>query len=259
MAGTNSTRASDLAPGPAIVLVEPQLGENIGAAARAMLNCGLTEMRLVRPRDGWPNPKAFSSSAGADAVLEAAMVYRNTGEAIADLQTVYATTARHRDMVKPVMTPTAAAAEMRAEMAAGHKVGILFGRERTGLTNPDVTRANTIITAPLNPAYSSLNLGQSVLLVAWEWLKSGDATPPVEHVTGGSFPATHEDVRDLLEHIDRELDAAEFYRHPDQRPAMQQNLRNIFSRARLTDQETRTLRGVVARMASLRRRLAKKI
>lgn len=256
MAGTDSTKTADLSPGPAIVLVEPQMGENIGAAARAMLNCGLTDLRLVRPRDGWPNQKAIASAAGADQVIETAKVYRNTAEAVADLHRVYATTARRRDMVKPVYTPTAAAEEMRAEVALGHGVGVLFGRERSGLANPDVTRAHGVVTAPLNPAYSSLNLGQSVLLIAWEWLKAGDATPAIEHTTGDSTPAALASVEGLLNHLDAELDAAEFYRSRDQRPAMQQNLRNVFARARLTEQETQTLRGVVARMAALRRRLS---
>lgn len=255
MAGTDQTKAAPLPPGPAIVLVEPQMGENIGAAARAMLNCGLTDLRLVRPRDGWPNQKAVSASAGADAVVDAAKVYRNTAEAIADLHVVYATTARRRDMVKPVYTPTAAAREMRTEMAAGRNAGVLFGRERSGLANHDVMRAQAIVTAPLNPAYSSLNLGQSVLLIAWEWLNAGDETMAIEHPTGDSTPAPQKDVEALLEHLDTELDAAEFYRSRDQRPAMQQNLRNIFQRARMTEQETQTLRGVVARMAALRRRL----
>ncbi len=256
MAGTDSTKATALPPGPAVILVEPQMGENIGAAARAMLNCGLTDLRLVRPRDGWPNQKAVSASAGADQVVDGARVYRNTAEAVADLHRVYATTARRRDMVKPVMTPTAAAEEMREEMAAGHRVGVLFGRERSGLANHDVMRANAILTAPLNPAYSSLNLGQSVLLVAWEWLKSGDRTLPIEHLVGDSEPAAQEEINGLLNHLDAELDAAEFYRSPDQRPAMQQNLHNIFARARLTAQETQTLRGVVARMGALRRKFS---
>ncbi len=255
MAGTDTTKSGPLDPGPAIILVEPQMGENIGAAARAMLNCGLTELRLVRPRDGWPNPKAFSSAAGADIVVENAQVFRNTAEAVADLHVVYATTARRRDMVKPVYTPGAAAEEMRREIGGGRRVGVLFGRERSGLANHDVMRAQAIVTAPLNPAYSSLNLGQSVLLIAWEWLKSGDATPAVEHVMGDSEPASQGAVEGLLNHLDAELDAAEFYRSADQRPAMQQNLRNVFSRARLTEQEAQTLRGVVARMAALRRRL----
>lgn len=256
MAGTNSSRITELDPGPAIILVEPQMGENIGAAARAMLNCGLTDLRLVRPRDGWPNQKAVSASAGADRVVDAARVYRNTAEAVADLQLVYATTARQRDMVKPVMTPEAAAQEIRHELAAGLQAGILFGRERSGLANHDVMRAGAVITAPLNPAYSSLNLGQSVLLMAWEWLKTGDSTPAVEFPTEDSPPATQASVNGLLEHLDRELDAANFYRSPDQRPATQQNIRNIFTRARLTEQETKTLRGVVARMAALRRRIS---
>jgi tRNA/rRNA methyltransferase len=243
-----------LPSGPTVILVEPQLGENIGAAARAMLNCGLTDLRIVRPRDGWPNQKAASSSAGADSVVDAARVYPTTADAIADLQIVLATTARRRDMVKPVLTPARAAEVMRAEMTRGAGAGILFGRERSGLANHDVMRAQAIITAPLNPAYSSLNLGQSVLLIAWEWLKSGDDTPAEELPMGGTDYAAQGSVDALMNHLDAELDAAQFYRTAGQRPAMQQNLRNIFARARITEQEVKTLRGVVARMAALRRR-----
>lgn len=257
MAGTDTTKETPLPPGPAIILVEPQMGENIGAAARAMLNCGLTDLRLVRPRDGWPNQKAASSSAGADTVIDAARVYPTTADAIADLQVVLATTARRRGMVKPILTPTRAAETLRAEMAIGKGAGILFGRERSGLANHDVMRAQAIITAPLNPAYSSLNLGQSVLLVAWEWLKAGDNTPAEELPIGGTDFADQGSVDALMNHLDVELDVAQFYRSANQRPAMQQNLRNIFARAQITEQEVRTLRGVVARMAALRRRLAK--
>ena len=222
-----------------------------------MLNCGLTELRIVRPRDGWPNLKAVSSSAGADSVVEAAKVYRNTPEAIADLQVVYATTARRRDMVKPIYTPDAAIADMRQNMAGDRKVGVLFGRERSGLSNHDVSQAQAIITAPLNPAYSSLNLGQSVLLIAWEWLKSGDNTALVELPMGGSVPAPQASTEALMNHLDVELQAAKFYRSVDQRPAAVQHLRNIFARAAMTDQETSMLRGVVARMAALRRKLSR--
>ncbi len=256
MSRRNSSTVPHLELTPAIILVEPQLGENIGAAARAMLNCGLTELRLVRPRDGWPNPKAASASAGADSVVENAQVYRNTRESIADLHLVFATTARARDMVKPVYTPTGAAKEIRQAIQKNHKVGILFGRERSGLTNHDVMQAQGIITAPLNPAYSSLNLGQSVLLIAWEFLKTGDNTPEVEEVLGDGQLARQAQVQGLIEHLNEELDVASFYRSPDQRPAMQQNLHNIFSRARLTEQETKTLRGVVARLAALRRKIS---
>ncbi len=257
MAGTNSSKTAELHPGPAIILVEPQMGENIGAAARAMLNCGLTDLRLVRPRDGWPNQKAASSSAGADIVIDAARVYPTTADAIADLQVVLATTARRRDMVKPIFTPTRAAEVMRAEIASGNNAGILFGRERSGLANHDVMRAQAIITAPLNPAYSSLNLGQSVLLVAWEWLKAGDETPAEELPLDESNFATQASVNAFMDHLDVELELAKFYRSPNQKPAMQQNLRNIFARSRITEQEVRTLRGVVARMAALRRRVSR--
>lgn len=257
MAGTDTSKTAPLPPGPAVILVEPQMGENIGAAARAMLNCGLTDLRIVRPRDGWPSQKAASASAGADSVIDAARVYPTTADAIADLQFVLATTARRRGMVKPILTPTRAAETMRAEMAAGNGVGILFGRERSGLANHDVMRAQAIITAPLNPAYSSLNLGQSVLLVAWEWLKSGDETPAEELPTGKADFALQGSVDALMNHLDDELDAAQFYRTSFQRPAMQQNLRNIFARAKITEQEVRTLRGVVARMAAFRRRFSK--
>lgn len=257
MAGTDSSQSPALGPGPAIILVEPQMGENIGAAARAMLNCGLTDLRLVRPRDGWPNQKAASASAGADTVIDAATVYPSTAAAVADLTVVYATTARRRGMVKPILTPTRAAENLRSELNAGRATGILFGRERSGLSNHDVMRAEALITAPLNPAYSSLNLGQSVLLVAWEWLKTGDDTPPEERPTGGDALADQAAVNALMAHLDDELDAAAFYRSPDQRPTMQQNLRNIFSRARLTQQEAQTLRGIIARMAALRRKLSR--
>src|SRR6266446_10813523 len=168
MAGTDYRRPS-IAGGPAIVLVNPQLGENIGTATRAMFNCGLTDLRLVAPRDGWPSDKARSAASGADSVIDAARLFDTVEAALGDLQRVYATTARDRFMVKRVVTPRQAAGEMRRFVAAGEGCGILFGPERAGLVNDHVSLADTVISVPLNPAFSSLNLAQAVLLVGYEW------------------------------------------------------------------------------------------
>ena len=173
MAGTDKSRSADREGGPVVILVEPQLGENIGACARAMLNCGLTEMRIVNPRDGWPNEKAVANASGADSVLDRAALFDTVADAIADLQRVYATTARRRDMLKPVMTPRAAAREIVAEGKRGERTGVLFGAERKGLHNDDVVLAHTIIEAPLNPAFASLNLAMAVLLVGRLRSRSG--------------------------------------------------------------------------------------
>src|SRR6516225_8068238 len=174
MAGTDYRRPI-LGGGPAIILVDPQLGENIGTAARAMLNCGLDDMRLVRPRDGWPSEKAVAAASGADPVLEKARLYPSVPAAIYDLVHVYAATARDRGMVRREVTPRRAAAEMRDWLAAGEPCGVLIGPERTGLLNDDVTLADTVLTVPLNPAFSSLNLAQAVLVVGYEWFTSGAA------------------------------------------------------------------------------------
>ena len=237
---------------PAVVLVRPQLGENIGTAARAMLNCGLTDMRLVAPRDGWPSQKAASASAGADVVIDGARVFDRTREAVADLQHVFATTARQRGLVKPVVTPREAAAEMRRLITRGDRVGILFGRESSGLSNEDLMLAQTVVTVPLNPEYTSLNLAQAVLLVGWEWFQSGDTTPAWELPLGNGRYATMEEVHAFFDHLDRELEAVGFYKEANLRPVMERNLHNIFLRARLTDQEVRSLRGVVSRLAGRR-------
>lgn len=251
MAGTDSSRES-VTGGPAIVLVEPQLGENIGTAARAMLNCGLIDLRLVRPRDGWPSQKAASASAGAEVVIDGARLYQTTADAVADAQHVFATTARPRGMVKPVMTPRAAAAEIRRLMARGERCAVLFGRERSGLANHDIMLAHTIVTVPLNPAYSSLNLAQGVLLIGYEWFQASDATPGETLPPGHSRPATSAEVQGFLDHLDRELDEVGFFKEANLRVAMERNLHNIFLRARLTEQEVRTLRGVVARLVGRR-------
>ncbi|HZL59875.1 MAG TPA: RNA methyltransferase [Stellaceae bacterium] len=255
MAGTDRRRAT-LSGGPAIILVEPQLGENIGTAVRAMLNCGLTDLRLVRPRDGWPNPKAVSSSSGADSVMEKARLYDSVEAAIGDLRRVYATTARDRYMVKRILTPRLAATEMRGFIGAGEACGILFGPERTGLRNEHIALAEAVISVPLNPAFSSLNLAQSVLIIGYEWFNVGDATPAEQFAVGHSKPAEKERLIRFFEHLEEALDATDFMRSAEKRPSMVRNLRNLFQRAHCTEQELRTLHGVVTAFAGPRGRLA---
>ncbi len=256
MAGTDHRREA-LGGGPAIVLVEPQLGENIGTAARAMFNCGLTDLRLVAPRDGWPNDKAIAAASGADTVLDRARLYGSAEDAIADLHHVYVTTARDRYMVKRVLTPRAAAAEMRASMAAGNACGILFGPERTGLFNDAIALGDRVIRVPLNPAFSSLNLAQAVLLIGYEWFQSGDETPPSELVAGHSRPATKEELHRFFDHFEEALDQSGFLRTADKRPGMVRNLRNLFQRAECTEQELRTLHGVITAFLGARAKQAK--
>ena len=231
--------------GPAIILVEPQLGENIGTAARAMFNCGLTDLRLVKPRDGWPNAKAVAAASGADPVLDQARLYERPEDAIADLHHVYVTTARDRYMVKRVLTPRAAAGEMRAAMADGEACGVLFGPERTGLFNDAVALGDRVIRVPLNPAFSSLNLAQAVLLIGYEWFQSADATAPSELAAGHSRPATKDELLRFFGHFEEALDQSGFLRTADKRPGMVRNLRNLFQRAECTEQELRTLHGVI--------------
>ena len=232
---------------PAILLVRPQLGENIGMAARAMLNCGLDELRLVAPRDGWPNPAAQAAAAGADAVIENARVFDTAAEAVADLQIVLAATARRRDVEKLVHDPRGATRLLRD---SGARTGVLFGPERSGLDNDEVGLAAGIIEAPLNPDFPSLNLAQAVFLVAWEWRMAGP--PPVPPPP--SELASAEAFEGFWQHLDGALDAAGYYREPKLKPTVQRNLRAVFARAGLTDQEVRTLRGVIARLVSGGRR-----
>lgn len=247
MAGTDSRKRREAAPaGPAVVLVNPQLGENIGTAARAMLNCGLTDLRLVAPRDAWPSDKAMAAASGADRVLDDARLYATTAQAIADLNVVFATTARERYMVKPVMTPRAAAAELRARQEAGLRCGLLFGPERMGLVNDDLALAEALIRIPLNPGFSSLNLAQAVLLVSYEWFTAADATAPREDRYGRSPPAGKDKLLNFFLMLERELDECGFLRVPDKRPSMVRNIRNMFQRAGLTEQELRTLHGMIA-------------
>lgn len=255
MAGTDRSRAASAsltAEAPAVILVEPQLGENIGAAARAMLNCGLTELRLVSPRDGWPNEKARANASGADQVIDGATLFDTTEAAIADLTRVYATTARPRDMVKVVETPRFAAREMRARIAAGERIGLLFGRERTGLVNDDIALADAVISVPLNPAFMSLNLGQAVLLVGYEWFQSADDTPERQLITNATRPAEKAELLNFFAHLERELDASGFLRNIEKRPSMVRNIRCLFDRAELTEQEIQTLHGIVKELSNLR-------
>lgn len=251
MAGTDRSQTA-VTGGPVVILVEPQLGENIGFAARAMLNCGLTELRLVRPRDGWPNAKARAVSAGADKVIDGARLYETAADAIADLSRVFAASARSRDMIMPVMTPRRAAAELRAEAGAGVACGLLFGPERSGLANDDVALADTLVQAPLNPAFSSLSLPQAVLILTYEWFQAGDETLPEELVIGRTEPATKAELVNFFERLEAALDDCGFLNVAEKRPGMVRNIRNIFQRGRLTAQEIRTLHGIVSGLAGLR-------
>jgi tRNA/rRNA methyltransferase len=253
MAGTDHRRCLS-ADGPAVVLVEPQLGENIGTAARAMMNCALDDLRLVRPRDGWPSAKAVAAASGADRVLERARLCRHVEAAIADLVHVYAATARDRGFVRRVVTPQQAAAEMRAHLAAGEACGVLFGPERTGLLNDDVALADTVLTIPLNPGFSSLNLAQAVLIVGYEWFASATPAPPDVLRRGGSRAATKDELLNFFAHLEEELVRNGFLRHPESRPGMVRNLRSLFQRAHCTEQELRTLHGVVTAFAGPRER-----
>ena len=253
MAGTNH-RLPAVTGGPAIILVQPQLGENIGTAARAMQNCGLDDLRLVRPRDGWPNDKAVAAASGADRVLDRARLYPSVAAAIADLVHVYAATARDRGMVRREVTPRQAAAEMRGRLAAGEPCGVLFGPERTGLVNDDVSLADTVLTVPLNPGFSSLNLAQAVLVVGYEWFTSGVAAAPEILRRGGGRAGTKEELLNFFEHLEEELVRNGFLRNRESRPSMVRNLRSLFQRAQCTEQELRTLHGVVTAFAGPRAR-----
>ena len=239
---------------PAVILVEPQLGENIGMVCRAMLNCGLTDLRLVKPRDGWPNDNAIKTATGASVVLESARVYESTKDAVADLGFVLATTARARDMTKEVYTPRAAANHMRGQLAQDVNCGVLFGKEAVGLHNDDVSLADAILMVPLNPAFSSLNLAQAVLLMGYEWFQSTNEQPDTSfEVRLDTRLATKEELVGMFEHLEHELDDCGFLALPEKRPNMVRNMRNIFQRARMTDQEVRTMRGVISGLVTKRK------
>ncbi|NIA69626.1 RNA methyltransferase [Pelagibius litoralis] len=250
MAGTDRTQESitEAGPGgaPAVILVDPQLGQNIGMVARAMLNCGLTELRLVRPRDGWPNERADTAASGALEVIEGVRLFDTTEAAIADLQWVYATTARPRGMVKPVVTPAQAAVELREAAAAGRKAGLLFGPERSGLVNDDIVLADAVLSVPLNPAFSSLNLAQAVLLVGHAWFMAADDTAPRKLELGAGQPASKAELVNFFNRLEAALDETKFLNPPEKRPNMVRNLRNLFHRIAPTEAEVNTLHGIVS-------------
>jgi tRNA/rRNA methyltransferase len=237
---------------PVIILVEPQLAENIGMVARAMANFSLSELRLVAPRNGWPKKGAHSAASGASHILEAAKLYGTTGDAIADLNYVFATTARNRGQMKRVFGPDQAMELAHHRGAQGQGVGILFGRERVGLTNDEVSLADGIITFPVDPKFSSLNLAQAVLLVAYEWFKQlpGGALP----FTGDpqSPPASRDMVVSFFDYIENELDAVGHFPE-EKRPGMVRNLRDMFHRIGMTEQDVRTLRGAIRALVEGRR------
>jgi tRNA/rRNA methyltransferase len=233
--------------GPTFILSNPQLGENIGAAARVMLNFGLTDLRLVAPRDGWPNRKAEAMAAGADEVLKGARVFETIEEAVGDLGLIFATTGRDRLMSKRIATPDEAIAELASEVGERRKCGVLFGAERTGLTNEEIILSDAILSIPSNEDFSSLNLAQSVAVVAYEWWRGTKEKPnfKVPAKFRRAKPAAKEDLIGFFEHIERELDRSEFLFPPAKRAAMVQNMRNMWHRAGLTYQEVQTLRGMV--------------
>ncbi len=237
------------APPPVIVLVRPQLAENIGKAARAMLNFGLVEMRLVSPRDGWPNPLAGPAASGADIVLEGARVFDSVAEAVADCAHVYATTVRKRGVTKPVVTPEVAAREMRG---AAERSAILFGPERSGLETDDVALARTILTVPINPEFGSLNLAQAVILVAYEWSKGETLASPPE--TDLAPPAPHAELEGMIGQLDQMLEQANFFFPPDRTPATKRTLRTLLTKPGWSSQEVRTLRGVLSALAGAKAR-----
>jgi tRNA/rRNA methyltransferase len=252
-AGTDKTKRWRAGPAPVVVLVEPQLGENIGAAARAMANFGLSRLRLVKPRQRWPNEKARIMAAGADRILEDVALFDSLEAAIADCSFVLATTARAHDQAKPVLGAAEAAAEMAPRIAAGETVALLFGRERNGLENDEVALADRIVTLPVNPAFASLNLAQAIVIVAYEWFKltSGGALP--FGMPQKSAPAGKQQLLAFFASLERELEKVEFFRPPDKRETMQINLRNIFTRMQPTQQDIQTLHGVITAIAEGRK------
>jgi len=246
MAGTDSSIAFSFRPSPAIILCEPQLGENIGTTARAMANFGLWDLRLVNPRDGWPNERAVAAASRADHVIERVRVFPTTEAAIADLTLVYATTARRRDLQKPVLGPEDSSQRLVAHIAAGGGAGILFGRERWGLYNEEVALADAIVTLPVEAAFASLNIAQAVLIFAYEWRRQSEAGRELLFTEMLAEPATKGELLKLFEHLERSLDEAGFFTAPDKRPTVVNNLRAMLSRGTLSGQEVRTLHGVIS-------------
>ncbi|MDA8050057.1 MAG: RNA methyltransferase [Rhodospirillales bacterium] len=241
-------------PGPAVILVRPQLAENIGAAARAMANGGLFHLRLVAPRDGWPQEKAWRTASGADRILDAARLFPDVAAAVADLHRVFATCPRPRHVITPVLTARGAGAELRAIASRGLSAGILFGPERAGLEAEDLGRTDALVRYPLNPSFPSLNLAQAVMVMAYEWWLAGDPDiPPRRLMTNETRVATKAELENFLRHLLAELDASGFLRNAQKRPGMVRNIRHFFSRGEVTEQELATLHGVVTELSRGRR------
>ncbi len=243
---------------PCVILNEPQLAVNIGAVARVMANFGLHDLRLVRPRDGWPQETAWASASGADWPLNDARVFDRLEDAVADLRLLYATTARPREVRVPIYTPREATANLRTASAAGQGIGLLFGGERAGLETQDIALCQAIVTIPIDPKFRSLNLAQAVAINAYEWRTAlADAPPPA--FGEADPPADQAMMLGLYEHLESQLDDAGFFHPPEKRPSMTRNLRAMISRARYTEQEARTFRGVITALSKGRGRVLEKL
>jgi tRNA/rRNA methyltransferase len=253
---TGRDGGADLSPignSPVVILVRPQLADNIGAVARAMANGGLFHLRLVAPRDGWPQEKAWRTASGADRILDALTLHETVENAVADLHHVFATCPRPRHIIKPVLTARGAAAELKEICTRPLRAGILFGPERAGLDNDDMAHADALIRYPLNPDFMSLNLSQAVMVLAYEWWTAADTTPPRTLMTNETTPATKEKLELFLAHLVDQLDACGFLRNQPKRPGMVRNIRHLFQRGEVTEQELRTLHGIVTELAIGRR------
>lgn len=243
---------------PCVILNEPQLAENIGSVARVMANFGLDDLRMVRPRDGWPQDRAWASASGADWPLDNARIFTTLEEAVADLHLLYATTARPREVILPIITPREAAANLHAAVGQGLNTGLLFGGERAGLETHDIALCQAIVTIPIDPRFRSLNLAQAVAINAYEWrTQLADRPPPA--FRDGAPPANQAMMAGLFGHLEGDLDAAGFFHPEEKKPSMVRNLRAIFSRAMLNEQEVRTLRGVVTALSRGRGRVLAKL
>lgn len=240
---------ADEAAAPCVVLARPQLGENVGAVARAMRNFGLAHLRLAAPACGWPNVKAVVAASGAHEVLGRATLHASVGEAVADLQHLFATTARGRELKIPVLTAEAAAAEARRLVAAGRRVGFLFGPERTGLQNEELLSADALVTIPTDPGFASLNLAQAVLILGYEWYRQGDRRPAAFDPAEVEAPAGKGELAGLVRQLLDELEAVDFFKSPDRRASLGAAIAVMLSRRRLTLPEVNLLRGIVKELA----------
>ncbi len=246
MAGTDKQRPM-IAEGPAVILVEPQLGENIGMVARAMANFGLAELRIVSPRDGWPNPKAEAAASGAIHVIEGVRLFDTLADALTDCAYAVATTARQREGFKTVLGPVQAARKLRGRHAGGLKTAIIFGRERFGLNNEEVGLADDIVTFPVNPAFASLNLAQAVLLMSYEWMKSGMEEGEALPFSGPEYaPAPKEELYGLFGQLEQALESRGYFRPPERKPVQVESFRAVFTRAGFSSEEIRVLRGIIS-------------